>query len=1135
MKQSVFLKTLLIMHIVIILIIGFCLHLSAGVAAQHLTLSRKNTTLLQVFQYIEGETNYTFVYRDEWVRRAKPFSVDVKNATISELLEACFADQPLTFSIVDQTVVIQPRKSRKAILTATEQQQGVKGTVKDAASGEPLPGVSVVVKGIGSGTSTGLDGEFEFERVEPSDILVFSLLGYRNLEVPVNGREVLEVALEEDVAGLEQVVVIGYGTQQSKDLTGSVATVDLGVTGDLPVSSIDQKIIGQAAGVQIQQLSGTPGGGTSVKIRGSGSLGAGNEPLYVIDGMPYSSGLNQTLNPLMFINPNDIESVNILKDASSTAIYGSRGANGVIMITTKKGRYGHTEINVSSSMGMQEVPQKGRPELLNEREFAELQRDRIDILVRRTEGREPVPGDYPEAYRNLDALTGEGTDWYDLLLQTAVVQNHNISVLKGGEDSRLNFSLGYFKQEGTVKYTGVERYTGKLGFESKLLNVLTVGASLQPTFVKQVRTNTNTNRGDVLGVANWANPIMSPYDENGNLIPYIQSPVSKYHTAWSFVNPLFALRETTESQKQFQNLGIGFIEWSITPDLKAKTSLNTLWSTSDYFQYVPSTIGAPNNPPVPGTGHSSNSRSGQFNWLIENTLTYGRTMGDHRFDVLLGYTAQKNTSEGINLNANPYANDLIHTINAAQDISSWGENVSDWSMISYLGRINYAYLDRYLFTATFRSDGSSRFGSEKRYAFFPSVAAAWRISEEDFLRNSSVIDNMKLRLSYGESGNNNIGNYSHLAAINAGSYVFGSNQVTASYVGLSNPYLTWEESQQIDAGLDLDLFNSRLSLVVDYYYRKSKNMLLDNVIPSITGFTTQTVNQGNVRNTGVEIALGATPVAGDFNWDINLNVAFNRNKIISLNENGDRILSGNNDGNPTHVSVVGKPIGQFFGYVFEGLYTAEDLENPDVAKYPTVYEGAGRYRDVNGDGLITDLLDYTIIGNPHPDFIFGITNRFSYRNFDLSVIINGQYGGKVVNGLRQTVDDLQGFFNVSKEWANRWRSREQPGDGKHYGVPVLFPSLGHRMSNLWIEDASYLRIANLTLGYALPGSALERLGIISGCRFYFTVHNLAMFTGYGGANPEGQAENRSNTLSPGFDMTSYPLARTASLGINVSF
>ena len=1124
------------MKMTFVLMLSVFMHVSAGTFAQKVTLSEQGASIDHLLRQIRDQTGYDFIYNPSVFKDTEGVDIQISNAPIDKALDLIFAGQQVTYIIDQQTIVVK-KKEKSQILPAhslASQADSLRGKVTDTI-GYPLPGVSITIKGTSRGTSTDAEGNYVLNDIPDGAVLVFTFLGFRAQEIPVGGKDVINAVMRTENSELDQVVVIGYGTQLSRDVTGAVSTLDMGITEDLPVSSIDQKIVGQAAGVQVQQLSGTPGGGTSIKIRGSGSLGAGNEPLYVIDGMPYSAGMNQRFNPLLFINPNDIESISILKDASSTAIYGSRGANGVIMITTKKGRYEHTQVNVSSVTGMQQVPQQGRPELLNARGFAELQRDRIDILVRRTEGREPIATDYPEEYRDLESLTGQGTDWYDLLLQTAMIQDHNISVLKGSKDSRLNFSLGYFKQEGTVRYTGVERFTGKVGFESKIGETFTIGASLQPTFVEQVRTSTNTGRGDILGTANWANPIMSPYDEKGELIPYIQSPSSKYHTAWSFVNPLFALRETTQADKRFQNLGMGFAEWNILPGLKARTSLNTIWSTSEFFQYIPSTIGGSNNPPVPGTGRSANTRSDAFNWLIENTLTYNKSFGEHRFDALLGYTTQKSTSDGINIDASPYADDLIQTINAAQEISGWDQHANEWSMISYLGRINYAYKDRYLLTATFRSDGSSRFGKEKRFAFFPSLAAAWRISEEDFMKNSAFIDNMKLRLSYGESGNNNIGNYSHLAAINAGSYVFGGNQVTASYVGLSNPFLTWEESRQVDAGLDMELFNNRLSLAIDYYYRKSINMLLDNIIPTITGFGSQTVNQGNVRNTGVEVSLGATPVSGDFNWDINMNIAFNRNKIISLNETGDRILSGSNDGNPTHVSAVGKPIGQFFGYMFEGLYTAEDLEDPNVAKYPTVYEGAGRYRDVNGDGRITDLLDYTIIGNPHPDFIFGISNRFTYKNFDLGVIMNGQYGGQVVNGLRQTVDNLQGFFNVSREWANRWRSPEQPGDGKHYGVPVLFPSLGHRMSNLWVEDATYLRIANLTLGYSLPSGTLESTGFISACRIYFTVQNLATFTNYGGANPEGQAANRSNTLAPGFDMTSYPLARTASLGVNVSF
>jgi TonB-linked SusC/RagA family outer membrane protein len=930
-------------------------------------------------------------------------------------------------------------------------------------------------------------------------------------------------------------VVLGYGTQQKRDLTGSISTVDQKAIADLPVSSVDQKMIGQVAGVQILQQTGAPGSGTSVKIRGSGSIGAGNEPLYVVDGMPYSAGMNQNLNPLVFINPNDIESITVLKDASSTAIYGSRGANGVIMIVTKKGGYNRTRVNASLMAGTQQVPQKGRPKMMNAQDYAELQRDKIDIVVRQRENRAATVDDYPVEYQHPENL-GAGTDWYDLLLRTANTQDYNVSVSKGTESSLLNFNAEYLKQEGTMRYTGLERFSSKIGIESKLGKSVTVSASLQPTFIKQNRATTNENRSDIIGISLWANPTVSPYDADGQLIPYLKSPANKYFKPWDFPNPLYVLQQTTQLQQQFQNLGIAFVEWEIIPGLKAKTSLSTNWATSKYFEYNPSTVGAPNKPPVAGNGSSTNSRGESFDWLNENTLTYDKAIEDHRFNILLGYTAEHSTDNNLNVNAYPFASDQIQTVNAAQAINTWGESVGKWSMVSYLARINYSYKNRYLITATIRSDGSSRFGAENRFATFPSVAAAWRVSQENFLNQNKIISNLKLRASYGRSGNNNIGNYSALASINAGAYIFGNTIVTASNVGLANPFLTWEASDEADVGIDMELFAGRLNFVADYYNRKTNNMLLNNVIPAITGFNQQLVNAGNVQNVGLELSLGGKPVlTKNFTWNINMNIAFNRNKVLSLNENNDQILSGVNDGNPTHVTLVGKPIGQFFGFILEGVYSAEDMTNQAVAKYPSATQGSVKYKDLDGDGKITDVLDYTDIGNPYPDFTFGINNSFSFKRFDLNVILYGQSGGHVVNGLRQTVDNLQGFFNVSQDWVNRWRSPQQPGDGIHSGVITNTPSLGHRFSTLWVEDASFLRIGNVTLGYNIPEKWMKASHFISNARIYFTVQNLATFTKYSGGNPQGQSGSQTNVLNPGFDMTSYPLSRITSFGINLSF
>lgn len=1099
-----------------------------------ITLQEKNISLTRLFELIRKQTGYSFVYEKQLLTGKREVSVQAKEATVSDLLEKYVKPEGIVYEIRYNTIILSAGDNRAKSSPVTKPaEKQIKGKVTDE-KGEVLPGVTIKVKGTSTGTLTDSEGRFELLLKGEEGTLLFSFMGFETLEQNVGKQSELQIILKASVNSLNEVVVVGYGTQLQKDVTGSIATIDQERFRDLPVSSIDQKIIGQVAGVQIQQLSGTPGGGTSVKIRGSGSLGAGNEPLYVVDGIPFASGLGQNFNPLIHLNPNDIESVTVLKDASSTAIFGSRGANGVIMVTTKKGKYNRTEVNFSSSNGVQTVPDRGRPSLLNVREFAELQRDRIDLSVRRQEGREPTLADYPAEYRNLDALQGNGTDWYGMLLRQASIQDHNFSLSKGGKDSRLVFNLGYLKQDGVLRYTGMERYSAKLGIDNTVGN-FTFSASLQPAFVKQNRANTNEHREDVIGVAIWANPIASAYDSEGNLLPYITSPQSKYHSAWSFANPLQVLKETKNVQEAFQNIGIAAVEWEIIPGLRAKTAINTIFSSSRFSSYVPATVGGANRPPLAGTGSSHNSRSDGFNWVLENTLNYQKAIGGHSFNLLAGYTTQKSTNRSIALNAGPFANDLIRTINAAQGITGWSEGVDQWSMISYLGRINYAYRDRYLLTATFRSDGSSRFGPQNRFAFFPSVAAGWRISEEDFLKDNPTISNLKLRASYGRSGNNNIGNYSHVAAVNAGAYIFGSNQVTASSVGLSNQILGWEESEQQDLGIESGFFNDRITLTADLYYRKSINMLLNDVIPAITGFNSQTVNKGSVRNSGVELDLGIVPVQGEVNWTLNANIAFNRNKILSTNENGDRILSGNEGGRATHVSEVGKPIGQFFGYILEGVYSAADLANPNVPKYPTVFEGAPKYRDVNGDGVITDVLDYTAIGNPHPKFIYGLRNNVSYKGLDLGINIQGQYGGEVVNGLRSTTDNLYGLFNVGKEWVNRWRSAQNPGDGFHSGAVPSTPNIGWRASTLWVEDASYLRISNVTLGYSLPQTLLRPTRYINNVRLYVSVQNLVTFTKYLGANPEGQQVSINNTLSPGYDMTSYPLARTVSAGINVTF
>lgn len=1099
-------------------------------------------TLQAALDQLGQAENIKFSYNSRSIQLKRKVQVISQNETFSTVLTRLLDPFEISYKQVgnqivlrkidtEQTKPIPDIEATGALQLQVQAERTITGIIRDETGGA-LPGVNIVAKGSQRGTISDIDGRYTLNIADTDESLVFSFVGYLTQEVTITNQSNIEVRLLVDNKSLEEVVVVGYGTVKKSDLTGAVSEISSKTIKDLPVASIDQKLVGQVAGVQIQQVSGAPGAGTSVKIRGSGSLGAGNEPLYVIDGMPYSSGLNQSINPLTFINPNDIEKITILKDASSTAIYGSRGANGVIMITTKNPGRNTSQVNFSTYAGFQSIPQKGRPQMLNAREFAEYQRDRIDYVVRTRENRPTTIEDYPEAYRDLEKLN-TGTNWYDLILQNAFIQDHNFDIQKGMGNSRFNFGFGYYSQEGTIQHTGIKRYSANFGFQSEILKNVTLQATLRPTFIDQKHTPTGASRDtDVTGISLWANPVMSPYDNNGNIVPFITTPASIYNTTWSFANPLFILQESKRNYQEIRNLGNAALEWKPIENLTLRSALSTVVSVSNYNQFIPTTIGGSNNPPSTGRGAANRSYGNSFNWLIENTATYSKSFNEHSINLLAGYTTQKSSGNSINLNAGPYANDLIRTINAAPGISSWGESVEKWSMISYLGRLNYSFKDRYLFTATLRSDGSSRFGISKRYALFPSAAVAWKVSDEEFFKGIQSIDHMKVRASYGKSGNNNIGNYSHLSNVNMGQYVFNNNTVSTATVSLFNPFLGWEESEQVDLGIETALFKGKLAVTADLYHRKSVNMLLNDVIPAITGFNNQLVNKGSVRNRGIELGIDATPISRELTWDINFNIAFNRNKILATNENNDRILSGSMDGRPTNVSIVGKPIGQFYGFVLDGVYSQADMDNPNVAKYPGSIAGYPRYRDLNGDGVINEILDYTDLGSPHPNFIYGLTNRLTFKRFDLAVNLNGQSGGYIMNGMRQTNDNLQGFFNIGKEWVNRWRSEENPGDGIH----AFGPNSVHRVNDrLWLENASYLRITNLTFGYNIPSSVFGQKEYFRNLRVYMSIQNLATFTKYTGANPEGQASNMDNTLVPGYDMGSYPIPRTITAGLNIQF
>ena len=1001
----------------------------------------------------------------------------------------------------------------------------VKGIVKNE-NDQPVPGVSIVQKGTNNATVSGDDGSFALS-IPSGSVLIFSHIGYAVREIAVTGKDVLNITLSVLGSNMNDVVVIGYGRQQRRDLTGSVVSVSPGQIRDIPAGSVDQKLIGQVPGLQITSPTGAPGGGTSIKIRGSGSIGAGDNPLFVVDGFPLSNTSGQAYNPLNMISPDDIETITVLKDASSTAIYGSRGANGVIVITTRRGKSGIPVVSVNTYAGVQAVPMKGRPQMLNGSEYAEFQKDIIvDALAAR--GQTATDSDIPAAYRN-PAQYGKGTDWYQTVLQHGKMNNIDASVSGGSENTRYSFSIGRLNQEGVIRYTDFQRYSIRTNVETSISKKFKVGISLAPSSMVQNRNDFNTGNRDVLTRALWLSPIVPVMDSTGKRTPYITSP-----GAIGAPNPLNSLEYTGTNSKNFRGLANAFAEYEIIPGLKGRYSFNVDYSTYNDFVFSPSFVGGESSPP-PVVPNSSTNKGNTYNWLSEMLLSYDRSIGkNHRFNALLGYTAQRERAESIYIFADNYPDDRVQTINAATLISGYSQDVQKWSLISYLARLNYSFMGKYLFTATIRSDGSSRFGVDKRYGSFPSAAFAWRASEEDFLKAVSWLSDLKLRASYGKSGNFNIGNYTYTSTIGSTNYAFGGQLANGRVsTSLNNPDLTWEESKQLDAGVDLSAFKGRFTMNLDFYDRVTTAMLYNSEIPLSSGYSNATINSGKIRNRGVEIGVSSQILNGDFGWKTNFNVAFSRNKVLALNANNDPVYSGRSgEGNYTHKTEVGKPIGQFFGYVVEGIYKDQsDLDHSP--KNASSVIGSIKYKDVDGNGIIEPVKDFAVIGNAQPKYTWGFTNNFSYRNFDLNVLLVGSQGGHELRTANQFLNNIDGVFNVDKKILNRWRSASNPGDGftpTTNGARVIYRDV----NSSWVENSSFMRIQNVTIGYNLSPAILKKTVFVKGFRLYASAQNLALFTGYKGSNPEAMTTD-AGVLTPGEDFTNYPLPRIVTIGANVNF
>ena len=996
----------------------------------------------------------------------------------------------------------------------------VKGKVTDQ-SNEGMPGVSVSIKGTNKGTQTNGNGDYNLE-ASKNAILVFSFVGYSTKEVVFTGQSEVNVTLDLDDKILSEVVVVGYGSQLKKSVTGSVQTIGAKEIKDIPVSQIGQKLQGQLAGVQINQTTGKPGQGMNIRIRGQLSVSAGSDPLYVVDGFPITGNIGA-------INPDEIEEITVLKDASSTSMYGSRAANGVVLITTKRGKSG-TNVSFSAFAGTQEVPVKGRISMLNAEEFAQFKKESYE------DAKQPVPLEFqnPADYRD------KNNDWYGALLRRAPLQSYTLSLTNNTAKSRTAVVAGVFNQQGVVLNNEYKRYSIRLNSEYDVSSKVKLGFNVAPQYVYDNTPRTDGDRGTgILFNALHTWPVMPIREPNGDLTLFNRFPASTGNI-FAYANWVRSADELINETTNTNLISNAYVTYEPIKGLVLKSTFNIELFRSKFFFFNPSTATSAINTPIPTTAVSIRENVENFSWLNENLATYTKSWNNHNFELLGGLSNQRFYQESSRIQADTYADDRLPTIQGAINISRGGTNsgVQEWNLTSVLSRLTYNFKGKYLFTAAIRTDGSSRFGADNRWGTFPSVSAGWVLSDESFLKEVPAISFAKLRASYGVIGNNNIGNYPSYALVNnTVNAVFGSTVSPGAVItSLANSNLGWETTKQFDIGLDLGLKNDRITFVYDYYVKNTTNLLYSVQIAQESGFGNFNDNIGEIKFWGHEFAINTKNTTGKFKWSTNANISFNRNRVLSLAEGIDRVY-GN-----FHITQVGKPFGQFYGHISQGMYlNAEDLKNnPQVPGRSTI--GSIKLTDQNGDGIITnggDFDDRVIMGNPFPKFTYGIVNNFSFGNWDANIVGSGSQGNQLLVRHIYSTANLDGVFNMVSGVKDRFRSEANPGKGM-YGTTVGGGNVTgierDWMNSRFIADASFFTIKNVTLGYTIP----KANKIFKSARVYVGIQQLAVFTKYwGGPNPEtsaqGNGQGDGGNLSQGVDLSNYPVPRTYTVGVNFNF
>ena len=971
----------------------------------------------------------------------------------------------------------------------------VEGTVTDAA-GEPIIGAAVIdVNDRDSGTLTDLDGNFSIAAA-PGTSLEISYLGFSTVTVPVSGNSRLDIVLEQDTQYLDEVVVIGYGTVRKKDLTGAVSSVSDRNLKDAPVTNVGQALQGKVSGVYIVDAA-RPGDNVSIKIRGLGTIND-SDPLVVIDGVPTDLGLSS-------LNTADIERIDVLKDASATAIYGSRGANGVVMVTTRKGKTGTGQLSVSANWAMQNVAYV--PEMLNAAEYAAYSNDMLSAA-----GMPKNPA------WSRPASLGEGTDWLDEMFRTGFMQNYTVSYSGGNEKAHYYVSGGFMDQSGTVRTIGYRRFTFQNNNDAQVLKWL--------KFTNNITFSTDLKSGGSYSVTDAMNalPTQPVKNDDGSW----SGPEGTSYWYGDVRNPVGNLYTNDNRTSGYNFLANISAEVTFTRWLKFKSTFGydaKLWFNDNMtyaYDYKPT--------PVEETTRYQDANKA-FTYLWDNYLTFDHTFRDrHYLNIMAGTSAQWNRNSSFNGTKGGFLFDDVHEFDNGTSIKDLGGSASDWAMFSFMARANYSYDDRYLLTVTFRRDGSSRFGPEHRWGNFPSASAAWRISREPwFPKEGFVINDLKLRAGYGVTGNDKIGSYSYIQTYSTGSYIFGDETVTALMARtMANPTIHWEEVRQSNIGLDIGLWKSRLTLTIDGYIKNTADMLVKAAIPITSGYedtTTTYTNAGKVSNKGLEFTINSVNFDSStdgFRWETSVTATFNRNKIVSLNSETP-LYQNENAGAYITMQKNGLPINVFYGYVTDGLFQTQAEVDAHAFQESGTAAGDIRFKDLNSDGIVNEE-DRTVIGDPNPDWLFSMVNTFSWKGFDLSVYLQGVAGNDIFNANSISNEGMSSAHNQTASVKYRWVG---------YGTSTVMPRAVYgdpnhnaRISDRFVEDGSYLRLKNVTLGYNFPAKWLKKISM-QNARIFLSCENLVTLTKYSGFDPEVGIN--------GIDGNRYPVSRTFSLGVNFNF